>query len=47
LDVLIKMLIVVVVGAIMLTLLSAVMPDLFTSMIDRIRGVFLGDPNIN
>jgi hypothetical protein len=39
-DVLVKMLIVVVVGAVLLAIMRTAVPDMFTDMIDKIKGVF-------
>lgn len=39
-DVLIKMLIVVIIGAALLGLLRVAVPDLFQDMIDKIKSVF-------
>ena len=39
-DVLVKMLIVVVVGAVLLTIMRTAVPTLFEDMITKIRGVF-------
>ena len=39
-DVLVKMLIVVVVGAALLAIMRAAIPDLFSGMMDKIRSIF-------
>jgi hypothetical protein len=39
-DVLVKMLIVVVVGAVLLSIMRTAVPQLFSDMIDKIRSVF-------
>ena len=39
-DVLVKMLIVVVVGAVLLTIMRQAVPQLFTDMLTKIRGIF-------
>ena len=39
-DVLVKMLIVVVVGAVLLAIMRTAVPQLFTDMMTKIRGVF-------
>ena len=39
-DVLVKMLIVVVVGAVLLTIMRTAVPQLFTDMLTKIRGIF-------
>ena len=39
-DVLVKMLIVVVVGAVLLAIMQTAVPQLFTDMLTKIRGIF-------
>ena len=39
-DVLVKMLIVVVVGAVLLAIMRTAVPQLFTDMLTKIRGIF-------
>ena len=39
-DVLVKMLIVVVVGAVLLTIMRTAVPQLFSDVIEKVRGIF-------